>query len=102
MECISTLVDERGKGSATEVMKAIVEAAKETNTEVRLRACNVTGGGWLVKCNHIAISHGMQKKGKIPTAKLPAWYKKFGFVKVADVIHMGKKNGVNMVFNPQK
>ena len=102
LECISTLVEERGKGSGTMVMKAIVEAAKETNTEIRLRACNVTGGGFMVRVPHIVIDEGMKKKGKIPTSKLPAWYKKFGFVKVADVISRGKKAGVNMVFNPQK
>lgn len=102
LECISTLVEERKKGYGSEVMKAIVEAAKETNTEIRLRACNVTGGGFLVRVPHLAIGEGMKKKGKIPTAKLPAWYKKFGFVKVADVVYRGKKNGVNMVFNPQK
>jgi GNAT superfamily N-acetyltransferase len=102
LECISTTVEERGKGSGTAVMNAIVAAAKETNTEIRLRACNVTGGGFMIGPNHIAISVGMQMKGKIPTAKLAAWYKKFGFVKVADVVHRGKKKGVNMVFNSQK
>lgn len=102
LECISTLVEERGKGSATNVMNAIVAAAKETNTEIRLRSCNVTGSGWMVRVQHIAIGEGMKTKGKIPTAKLPAWYKKFGFVKVADCIYRGKKQGVNMIFNPQK
>ncbi len=103
LECISTLVEERGKGSATSVMKAIIAAAKETNTEIRLRACNVTGGRSFMRGPlHIAISEGTKMKGKIPTAKLSAWYKKFGFVKVADAMRKGKKQGVNMVFNPQK
>lgn len=102
LECISTLVEERKKGHGSMVMMAIVEAAKETQTEIRLRACNVTGGGFMVRVQHIAISEGMKKKDKIPTAKLVGWYKKFGFIKVADVIYRGKKNGVNMIFNPQK
>jgi GNAT superfamily N-acetyltransferase len=104
IECISTPVEERNKGYATKVMEALVQAAKETGTELRLRATNVTGGGWMIRVPHIVIATGIPKKGKIPTAKLPNWYKKFGFVKVADVKHMGKKAGVNMQFipDPQK
>lgn len=101
LECISTPVEERGKGSATLAMKAIVTAAKETNTEIRLRACNVTGHGWKGMHNHIVVALGMVKKGKIPVAKLQKWYEKFGFVKVADVIHKDKKAGVNMIYKPQ-
>lgn len=101
LECISTPVEDRGQGSATNVMKAFVAAAKETNTEVRLRACNVTGGNWMGGMDHIVVNHGKQKKGKIPTGSLPKWYAKFGFVKVANCMYRGKKNGINMVFNPQ-
>lgn len=102
LECISTIVEKRKKGHGSVVMKAIIEAAKETNTEIRLRACNVTGGGFMTRVQHLVIAEGMKKKDKIPTAKLPTWYKKFGFIKVADVIYREKKQGINMVFNPQK
>ena len=102
LECISTPVEERGKGSATKVMQAIIHAANETGTEIRLRACNVTGHGWSGLMNHIVVATGMVKKNKIPTAKLQKWYEKFGFVKVADAIHKGKKAGVNMVYLPKK
>ena len=102
LECIATDSQERGKGSAGKIMEAIVKAAKETNTEIRLRACNVTGHGWDGMANHMVVASGMNRKGKIPVAKLPKWYGKYGFVKVADCIYRGKKQGVNMVFNPQK
>jgi GNAT superfamily N-acetyltransferase len=104
LECISTMVEERRKGVGSKVMQAIVAAAKETNTEIRLRACNVTGGrnNIFVRVPHIVISEGTKTKNKIPTAKLAKWYKKFGFVKVADVKHRGKNAGVNMVYNQQK
>jgi len=101
LECIATHYEARGKGSATKVMEAIVAAAKETNTEIRLRACNVTGHGFNGMANHVVVASAMYKKGKIPVSQLPKWYAKFGFVKVADCIHRGKKQGVNMVFNPQ-
>lgn len=102
LECISTGVEDRGQGSATLVMNAIVAAAKETNTEIRLRACNVTGHGYNGMPNHVAVAMGMSKKGKIPTAKLQNWYEKFGFVKVGDAIRKGKKSGVNMIYNQKQ
>lgn len=99
IECISTYHECRGKGSASKLMTAIVDAAKETGTELRLRACNVTGHGWSMP-NHPAVAAGMKKIGKIPTASLPKWYQKFGFVKVSNVTHRGKSCGVNMVYRP--
>ena len=100
LECISTPVEERGKGSATKIMLAIVEAAKETNTEIRLRATNVTGHSWSGIMQHLVIATGINKKGKIPVGKLVKWYEKFGFTKVATCMFRGKKCGTNMVFKP--
>jgi len=99
IECISTPHDMRGQGSGKLTMQALVQAAKETGTELRLRACNVTGNGWNM-AQHPVIANGMKTKGKIPTAKLQAWYEKFGFEKVATVIYRGKKQGVNMILKP--
>jgi len=100
LECISTPFEERRKGSATKIMLAIVEAAKETNTEIRLRACNVTGHGWSGIMQHLVIANAKNPKNKIPANKLPKWYEKFGFKKVAACVYRGKKYGTNMVFKP--
>lgn len=78
LECISTPADARKQGSATKVMQAFVEAAKQTNTKITLFACNVTGNGWNMM-QHMVIATGMVKKDKIPVAKLKGWYEKFGF-----------------------
>lgn len=98
LECISTPDELRGKGSAGKLMAAIIQAAKETSTELRLRACNVTGNGWNLP-QHPVVAHGIKKRGKIPTSQLPKWYAKFGFVQVGIAMHRGKKAGVNMVYN---
>lgn len=95
LECISTPIDCRGKGSATKVMQAIVEAAKETNTVIELRTANVSFGLGGISFSSLTVAHGAQKKNKIPVAKLPAFYEKFGFVKTGKV-----KSGYTMEFKP--
>lgn len=102
IECISTPVEHRKQGSASYLMKAMIQAADETGTELRLRACNVTGHGpgWMIP-DHIVVGHGAKKKGKIPTAKLKQWYEKLGFKTVGQVTG-GKHKGVNMQYLPKK
>lgn len=91
LECISTPVDERGKGSGTKFLKVICEVAKATCTNITLRACDVTINSFMMP--PFAIAHGAKKKGKIPVKDLPKWYEKFGFEKVKSP---GKQKGVFM------
>lgn len=95
LECISTPVDERGKGSATKTLTALVALAKETKTTIRLRATNVERG-WVHMGMPLAIMHGYNKKGKIPVTQLVAWYKKFGF----EVTGKKTKMGTPMEYKP--
>lgn len=101
LECIATPEEFRGRGSAGKCMKALVMVSDETGIPIRLRACNVTGGGWNMLPQHPVIAAGMKKKGKMPVRKLPEWYKKFGFELVANVYYQGKAHGYNMQYIPK-
>ena len=78
LECISTPYDKRNQGSATKLLKAIIQVADETQTQIDLFACNVTGNGWNMG-QQMVISMGMVKNNKIPVGKLKGWYEQFGF-----------------------
>ena len=95
IECIATVEEERGKGSATKVMNAMCQVADETGTVLKLRTANVTGNGWAM-AQHTVVANGRRKKGKIPVGSLPAWYEKFGFVKVEKVLRRGRSTGWRM------
>lgn len=94
LECISTPKDVRRQGSATKLMEAFVEAAKQTNTKIVLFACNVTGNGWNMG-QHMVISHGMVKTNKLPVGQLKGWYQKFGFKALS---RDAKRKGWHMEF----
>ena len=95
LECISTNPDKRKQGSGTKLMNAIVKVAKETNTQINLLACNVTGGLFNTM-PHMVIGQAMIKTNKIPVKKLKAWYMKFGF---EPICYDKRTNGWVMVFN---
>lgn len=101
IECIATPEEFRNQGSGSKTMKALVTVSDETQIPLRLRACNVTGHGWNMLPQHIAVAKGMAKKGKIPVNKLHTWYEKFGFKCVARVFRKGKFNGWNMEYTPK-
>jgi predicted GNAT family acetyltransferase len=96
IECISTPVENRGRGSATHMMKLFTEIADNTNTKLELTATNVTTSR-LMMMPPMAIAHGANKKGKIPVSKLPEWYSKFGFKRVGPKT----KDGVAMTYTPK-
>lgn len=80
LECLATPKDFRGQGSATKLMTALIEAAKETNTIIRLTTAVVSWNRGSAIIPPMAIGHGSVTKGKIPVNKLKDFYKKFGFV----------------------
>ena len=94
LECISTPSNKRNQGSATKLMTAIVAIAGDTNTQIKLFACNVMGNGFNF-CQHMVIAMGMQKKNKIPVGKLKGWYQKFGF---KPILHDTKRKGWEMEY----
>lgn len=94
LECISTPVEERRQGSANKLMQAFIECANETNTQINLFACNVTGNGFMMM-QHMVISHGMKTKNKIPVGQLKSWYEKFGFKALA---RDSKRKGWGMTY----
>jgi len=96
LECISTYVENRNQGSATKLMNIIIEVAKNTNTQINLFACNVTGNGFNMM-QQMVIACGMHKKNKIPVNKLKGWYEKFGFTLIQ---HDKKRKGWEMTFKP--
>lgn len=102
LECIATPPEFRREGSANKMMKMIVRAADDSQTPIRLRACNVTGRGpsWMLP-EHPAIIKGALKKGKLPVKHLVKWYEKFGFKVVAQVFEKGKADGWNMEYTPR-
>ena len=95
LECITTFVQERGKGSGTKLMNALTETADKMGVRLELRATKVSTNPLTMSI--MAINIGSQTKGKIPVGQLPKWYEKFGFEKV------GKdKHGTHMVRIPRE
>ena len=94
LECISTDPAKRKNGQATEMMKALIEVSNRTNIPITLRTANVTGNGWQMM-QHPVVALGMNKKNKIPTAKLKGFYEKFGFKVIEKV-----KAGYRMIYTP--
>jgi GNAT superfamily N-acetyltransferase len=92
LELLTTPPDERGQGHAKKLMGAIIKAADDTGTTIRLRTANVAHGmmGPTSPIHLIAC----QKAKKIPAKSLPKFYEKFGFEKCPAFSNI--KEGVHM------
>ncbi len=101
LELLATPTDDRKKGYAKTLMKVLCEAADKSDTTITLRTANVRKSFLGVK----SIVHSMAcgVKGKVPAAKLPAFYAQFGFEKSKEEPWRREpKKGVRMIRYPKK
>lgn len=94
LECIATPVECRGQGSATKLLEVLKAASDKSGVPVALHATAVKHAG----SRHPTLTTGAETKGKIPVAKLTAWYKQHGFQQT----EAKSAEGVPMVYTPRK
>jgi GNAT superfamily N-acetyltransferase len=96
LDIITTPVNARKQGHGTQIMNALIEVSKTTNTPIELIVGTVRSSGFNLKGFNIVGSHATQSKDKLPTNKLKKWYSKFGF----EVC--GKQGSrTKMIYNPK-
>lgn len=95
LDIITTPVELRNQGHATQVMNALIDVSNKTNTPIELIVGTVRLCGLLLK-NNIVGSNATKTKNKLPFKLLKNWYSKFGF----EVC--GKEKGrTKMIYNPK-
>ena len=96
LDIITTPVNARNQGHATEVMNTLIDVSNKTNTPIELIVGTVRKSGFQLKGFNIVGAHATQMKDKLPTNKLKRWYSKFGF-------EVNGKHGsrTKMIYNPK-
>ena len=96
LDIITTPVNARNQGHATEVMNTLIDVSNKTNTPIELIVGTVRKSGFQLRGTNIVGEHATQTKNKLPTNKLKRWYSKFGF-------EVNGKHGsrTKMIYNPK-
>ena len=95
LDIITTPVQARNQGHATEVMDTLIDVSNKTNTPIELIVGVVRLSGVQLKSNIVGI-HATMRKNKLPVKLLKDWYIKFGF-------QVCGKHGsrTKMIYNPK-
>jgi hypothetical protein len=96
LDIITTPVNARNQGHATQIMNVLIDVSNITNTPIELIVGTVRKSGFQIKGFNIVGEHATQIKDKLPTNKLKRWYSKFGF-------EVCGKHGsrTKMIYNPK-
>ncbi len=96
LDIITTPVNTRNQGHATQVMNALIDVSNKTNTPIELLVGTVRKSGFQFRGINIVGAHATQTKNKLPFRLLKNWYSKFGFEVCGK-----EKNRTKMIYNPK-
>jgi hypothetical protein len=96
LDVITTPVNARNQGHATQIMNILIDVSNITNTPIELVVGTVRKSGVQLRGTNIVGEHATQIKNKLPVNKLKSWYSKFGF-------QVCGKHGsrTKMIYNPK-